>query len=68
MLISMLRAVEKMLEDSDPKKVECARDVVKELIKHLSDDAPPIIQTLTGDSSLDQEASTAQQELMGGTP
>lgn len=61
MITSMLKAVHKMLEDGDKAKVECARDVIHELISHLEGGEAAIAV----DSSLDPEAQQAQKDLMG---
>jgi len=59
LLTSMLKAIHKMLEGVDDSKVECARDILHELITHLDTDTKPV------DSSLDAGAQQAQKELMG---
>lgn len=66
MLVPMLKAIHKMLEGAKPEKVECARDVLGELIEHLEVKIPPGV-IYHPDDDLDPEAQQAQQELTDGT-
>ena len=70
-LNNLLSAVLKMLEDCKPEKVECARDVINELINYL--DAGEVtansikiapIFPIAEDIGLDQEAQQAKKELL----
>lgn len=64
MIIPMLKAIHKMLDGAKPEKVECARDVLGELIEHLEVKIPEGV-VYTGDPELDPEAQEAQRELEG---
>ena len=67
MLQNMLKAVHKMLEGADKAKVECAREVLGEVIEHLK---LTVSQGTVYDSprsyldqELDAEAKKAMEEL-----
>ena len=72
MLLPMLKAVVNMLDEKDPDiaKVECARAVLAEIIKHLESNPLSLPKDVIYDGSrtyiddeLDPEAQEAQKEL-----
>ena len=72
MLIPMLKAVVKMLEDSKEPKVVCAKNVLTEIItsqdpiKLMEDEDKRNLSLLNEhkvDNDLDKEARAAQEEL-----
>lgn len=73
MLVNMLKAIDKMLEGAKPEKVECAKEVLVELIDHLEkgesvtiNNSP--ITVMKKDeifTYLDPEAVAAKNELTG---
>ena len=69
MIIPMLKAIHKMLEGAKPEKVECARDVLGELIEHLEVQGPKMVYpnsvVYKGDPELDMDAQEAEREFTG---
>ena len=62
MLKNMLKAVHKMLEGADKAKVECAREVLGEVIEHLEARIPKGA-VYHEDDDLDPDAQLAREEL-----
>ena len=77
MLYSILKAVSTMLSESIDPKVQCAKTIVDEILAHqaarpiqavMYDKEPHVqVSSLAGvpDATLDEEATQAQEELLG---
>jgi len=72
MLIPMLKAINKMLEGCKPDKVQCASEVLSELIQHLEKEASANVINkakerikIAFDEALSPEAQEAQKEILG---
>lgn len=70
MLVNMLKAVSKMLEESKEPKVQCAKVIIDEIIDSQSaggnyqDDSERLLPGVSStDSDLDPEAQQAMEEL-----